>query len=152
MARLETSIEIAAPPAEVFAFFVPQRMAYWYGADMASELEVQGGAPDFRVAQKVRVTGKLGKKEVGHTAVVTQYDWPCALEWKFQDSYGVRGTERWELQPAGKDARRTVLHMRSEYELPGRLGRLVDWLLTRHAVARRNREYLARLQKLAERR
>ena len=32
------------------------------------------------------------------------------------------------------------------------LGRLIDWLLTRHALARRNRDYLERLARLAERR
>jgi hypothetical protein len=42
--------------------------------------------------------------------------------------------------------------MRSEYELPGSFGRAINWLITRHAVARRNRDYLARLKKFAERR
>ena len=71
MAQIETSVQIAAPAELVFAFFVPQRMPYWYGADMEACLEVQGGASDFAVAQKVRVTGHLGKREVSHTAVVT---------------------------------------------------------------------------------
>jgi hypothetical protein len=42
--------------------------------------------------------------------------------------------------------------MRSEYAMPGKIARTVDWLFTRHAVARRNGEYLARLKKYAERR
>lgn len=40
--------------------------------------------------------------------------------------------------------------MRSDYEMPGALGKLMDWLLTRRAVARRNRDYLLRLKRLSE--
>ncbi len=147
MARLEFTVEMAAPPDRVFAFFVPQRMPYWYGAEMESRFEVQGGATEFAVGLKVRITGRLGKKEVSHTAVVTRHEWGRLLEWRFLDAYGVRGLQRWELEPTPSGTR---VRLRDEYELPGRLGRLADWLLTRHAVARRDRSELARLKKLAE--
>jgi hypothetical protein len=149
MARIEQSIEIAAPPTEVFLFFVPQRMPYWYGAEMSAEFEVTGGEPEFRVAQKVRITGKLGQKEVGHTAVVTRFDLPRLLEWRFEDAYGVRGLERWEIESTASG---TGVKMVSKYEMPGRFGRFWDWLITRHAVKRRNGEYLERLRKYVERR
>jgi hypothetical protein len=148
MALIEQSIEIAAAPNDVFLFFVPQRMPYWYGSEMASEFEVSGGASDFAVSQKVRITGKLAKKEISHTAVITRYEWLRLLEWRFEDAYGVRGLERWQLEPSNSGTRVT---MRSEYQMPGKLCRAIDWLITRHAVARRNREYLARLRKFAER-
>ena len=147
MARLEFTVEMAAPPDRVFAFFVPQRMPYWYGAEMESRFEVQGGAAEFAVGLKVRITGRLGRKQVSHTAVVTRHEWGRLLEWRFQDAYGVRGLQRWELEPTPSGTR---VSLRDAYELPGRLGRLVDWLLTRHAVARRDRSELARLKKLAE--
>src|ERR1700724_4121075 len=99
MAQIETSVQIAAPAEIVFAFFVPQRMAYWYGAEMEAVIEVQGGASDFAVAQKVRVTGHLGKREVSHTAVVTAMRPARLFEWRFEDRYGVKGLERWELHP-----------------------------------------------------
>jgi hypothetical protein len=149
MAVIELIIEIAATPNDVFLFFVPQRMPYWYGSEMASEFEVSGGASDFAVSQKVRITGKLGKKEISHTAVITRYEWLRLLEWRFEDAYGVRGIERWHLAAS---ATGTLVSMRSEYEMPGRFGRAINWLITRHAVARRNREYLERLRKFAERR
>ena len=149
MALIDQSIEIAASPNDVFVFFVPQRMPYWYGSEMAGEFEVSGGAPDFAVSQKVRITGKIGKREISHTAVITRYEWLRLLEWRFEDAYGVRGLERWQLEPTSSG---THLTMRSEYQIPGRFGRAIDWLITRHAVARRNREYLAKLRKLAERR
>ena len=147
MARLEFTVEMAALPDRVFAFFVPQRMPYWYGAEMESRFEVQGGAAEFAVGLKVRITGRLGRKQVSHTAVVTRHEWGRLLEWRFQDAYGVRGLQRWELEPTPSGTR---VRLRDEYELPGRLGRLVDRLLTRHAVARRDRGDLARLKKLAE--
>jgi uncharacterized membrane protein len=158
MARIETTVRIAAPAQVVFAFFVPQRMPYWYGSDIEACLEVQGGAPDFAVSQKVRVTGNLGKREVSHTAVVTELRPLKVFEWRFEDRYGVKGLERWELEsvdPATADksgsARKfTIVRMRSEYSMPGFLSKAADWLITRHAVARRNEDYLARLKRYAE--
>ncbi len=147
MAKLEFTTEIAAPADRVFVFFVPQRMPYWYGAAMESQFEVQDGAAEFRVGLKVRITGRLRGKEVTLTAVITAYEWGKLLEWRFQDAYGVRGMQRWEIEPA---AARTRVRMRDQYELPSWLGRVFDRLLTRHAVARRDWEDLARLKKLAE--
>jgi uncharacterized membrane protein len=148
MADVASAIEIAAPANLVFAFFVPQRMPYWYGAEMESCFEVQDGAAEFAVGLKVRIRGRLGLREVAHTAVVTRYEWGRALEWRFQDAYGVRGLESWELETAGELTR---VRMRSRYDMPGRLAKLIDWLVTRHAVEHRNRDALARLQRLAER-
>ncbi len=154
MARIETSVQIAAPAEIVFAFFVPQRMPYWYGADMQACLEVQGGAPDFAVAQKVHIAGNLGKREVSHTAVVTALQQARLFEWRFSDRYGVKGLERWELEPVhsapGQSAAGTKVRMTSDYTMPGFLGKMMDWLMTRHAVARRNENYLARLKRYAE--
>lgn len=154
MARIETSVQIAASPELVFAFFVPQRMPYWYGADMQASLEVQGGAADFAVAQKVRVEGHLGGREVSHTAVVAALEPARAFEWRFRDRYGVEGTERWEFEriggPSGGNASKTVVRMTCDYKMPGLLGGVLDWLFTRHAVARRNQDYLTRLKRYAE--
>ena len=153
MARIETMVQIAAPPQLVFAFFVPQRMPYWYGADMQASLEVPGGAPDFAVAQKVRVSGHLGTREVSHTAVVTALQPAQLFEWRFRDRYGVEGLERWELERISTPkeiSARTMVRMRSDYTMPSFLGKAMDWLVTRHAVARRNQDYLARLKRYAE--
>ena len=154
MARVETFIEIAAPAEVVFAFFVPQRMPYWYGADMQATLEVQGGAPDFAVSQKVRVMGALGKREVSHTSVVTALEQQRVFEWRFSDRYGVKGIERWELERLARLSQdrlsKTRVRMLSDYTMPGLIGKAMDWLMTRHAVARRNRDYLQRLKRYAE--
>ena len=149
MAELELEIEIAAPPELVFAFFVPQRMPYWYSPEMQSCFEVQGGAAEFAAAQKLCIVGKIGKREVMLTAVVTRCEWGRLLEWRFQDAYGVQGLQSWELS---ETAHGTRVRMRDSYDLPGRLGRVVDWLFTRFAVAHRDRTNLARLKGLVERR
>jgi Polyketide cyclase / dehydrase and lipid transport len=149
MARLEFSQRINATAALVSAFFVPQRMPYWYGHEMKAEFEVLGGAADFAAGQKVRIRGRLGAREVTLTAVVTRYEFGRTLEWRFQDQYGVKGRQAWKIAPQGEA---TIVRMRDDYEMPGRFARIVDALLTRHAVSRRDRAWLARLARLAERR
>jgi uncharacterized protein YndB with AHSA1/START domain len=148
MADFTLSIEIAAPPKEIFVFFVPQRMPLWFGAEMDCTFEVQAGAADFASGQKVRINGKLGRREVTLTVVITAFQWERVLEWQFKDSYGVRGLQRWELQTVNG---KTLLTMRDSYEMPGALGRFLDRLFTRRAVAARDRRWLARLKRLAER-
>ena len=149
MANLEFVREFEVPTKEIFVFFVPQRMGLWYGAEMNSCFEVQGGASDFAAGQKVRITGRLGDREVALTVVITEYQWEHVFEWQFQDSYGVRGKQRWEVQPRGDTTRLTML---DQYEMPGRIGKVIDLLFTRHGVAARDRSWLDRLQRLAERR
>jgi len=149
MARLEFSVEIAAPLDRVFVFFVPQRMVYWYNAEMQVEFEVEDGASEFALGQKVRITGRIGRREVSLTAVVTCYEWLRAFEWRFHDAYGVKGLQSWQLKPLAES--RTRVTMRDTYELPGWFGHLWDALLMRHAVARRDRSSLARLKFLSER-
>ena len=148
MADLSLAVDIAAPGNLVFAFFVPQRMPYWYGAEMASCFEAQGGAAEFETGQKVRITGRVGSREVSLTTVITRYEWGRLLEWRFQDTYGVRGLQSWEFEAVSPGTR---VRMRDSYEMRGCLGKFTDWLVTRHAVARRDRDSLARLKRLAER-
>ncbi len=150
MARLEFSVEIAAPVKRVRAFFVPQRMPYWYGAEMAAEFEVQGGAADFAAGQKVRITGRVGRHEATLTAMITRCETGRLLEWRFHDAYGVRGLQAWEIEDRGA---RTQVRMREEYALPsdGWLARAWDALVMRRSVARRDRLHLTKLKTLAER-
>lgn len=148
MAKLAFEFVINAPVDRVAAFFVPQRMVYWYGPEVKAKLEVQGGASDFALGQIVRISGHIGGSNVELTAVITAFEPRCLLEWRFHDAYGIRGLQRWELTA---EADVTRLKMRDEYEPAGWLGRLFDSLFTRHAVARRDRAWLANLKKLAER-
>jgi hypothetical protein len=148
MARIELATQISTTPNEIFVFFVPQRMPLWYGAEMNTHFEVQSGAPDFAVGQKVRITGKLQSHDVALTVVITAYQWEHHLEWQFQDSYGVRGMQRWDLQPQGSA---TKLTMRDEYQMPTNLGKILDRFVTSRAVKLRDESWLARLKRFAER-
>jgi hypothetical protein len=148
MARIELIQEISTTPNEIFVFFVPQRMPLWYGAEMNAHFEVQSGAPDFAVGQKVRITGKLQQHDVALTVVITAYEWEHHLEWQFQDSYGVRGMQRWELLPM---AGATKLIMRDEYSMPTKLGKILDRLITNRAVKLRDQSWLDRVKRFAER-
>jgi hypothetical protein len=148
MARIELCTQISTTPNEIFVFFVPQRMPLWYGAEMNAHFEVQSGAPDFAVGQKVRITGKLQHHDVALTVVVTAYEWEHHLEWQFQDSYGVRGMQRWDLQLEGSA---TKLIMRDEYKMPTTAAKILDRLITSRAVKLRDRSWLTRLKRFAER-
>lgn len=148
MSDIQLISEIATTPNEIFVFFVPQRMPLWYGIEMGAHFEVQGGAADFAVAQKVRITGKLQRHDMALTAVITAYQWERLLEWQFQDSYGVRGMQRWELRGTG-DPTRVV--MRDKYEMPGIFGKIFDQLITRRAVRMRDQSWLDKLKRLSER-
>lgn len=148
MAVLSLERQIAAAPALVGAFFVPQRMPYWYGAEMQSSFEILGGASDFAVGQKIRIAGKLGAREIALTAVVTRFEIGRVLEWRFQDAYGVKGLQAWTIEPRGDG---TLVRMRDEYEMPGRIGRAWDFIFMRHAVRRRDQAWLRRLARLMER-
>jgi hypothetical protein len=153
MGKIELTQTIAASPRHVFAFFAPRRMPCWYGKEMDSCFELQDDAPDFGVSLKIRISGRIGSRNVSHTAVVTAFEPARLLEWRFQDAYGVRGRERWELESVSggsPGAEQTLIRFLSEYELPGPLGRLLDMLVTRRAVAWRARQHLRRLATLVE--
>lgn len=147
MRILSFATDIEAPLDRVFVFFVPQRMTLWYAPEMETHFEVQGGAADFATGQKVRITGQLGRREVSLTAVVTRYDWMRALEWRFTDAYGVRGRQLWLLEATASGTR---VQMREEYEVEGRLSRLLEGVLMKPAVNRRDLRMLQNLKRLAE--
>ncbi|HEV2388269.1 MAG TPA: SRPBCC family protein [Candidatus Acidoferrales bacterium] len=149
MARLELHVDIDGPPGLVGAYFLPHRMTYWYGRDMNCQFEVERGADEYRAGQKVRISGRVAGREVSLVVVVTAYQRSSVLEWRFRDSYGVSGRQSWEIEPRAEGSR---VRLRDEYELPGRIGRLWDSLVTRHAVRARDRRDLDRLKRLVEHR
>jgi len=149
MAELSFSMDIAAPPDRVAAFFVPQRMVYWYGRDIGVEFELLGGAADFALGQKVRITGKLGRRKISMTAVVTRFHPGQVLEWQFKDAHSVRGVQAWDIEPTADGG--THVQMRDIYSFPSRLGAFFDRIFMRHAVARRDRLWLGYLKQMAER-
>lgn len=147
MAKIAISMDIAAQTRMVGAFFLPQRMVYWFGEEMDCQFEVQRGASEFAPGLKVRISGRLARRELSLVAVVTEYQRARLLEWRFRDSYGVSGLQRWEIERVGTGSR---VHMHDEYELPGRIGKLWDRIFTQFAVRARDRRDLERLKGYAE--
>jgi hypothetical protein len=147
MAKIAISMDVAASAQLVGAFFLPQRMAYWFGEEMDCQFEVQRGSSEFAPGLKVRIAGRLARREVSLVAVVTQYQRARLLEWRFRDAYGVAGLQRWEIERVGPHSR---VHMRDEYELPGRFGKFWDRIFTQFAVRARDRRDLERLKRYAE--
>ncbi len=143
---------LSATPALVSAFFVPRRMPYWYGYEMKAEFEVLGGAADFAPGQKVRIIGKLGARDVALTAVVTRYEFGRALEWQFRRCLWRQGHAILGNRPGNQCVALNGSGHRAHarrYEMPGRLfAQFIDAIFTRHAVARRDRAWLARLTRL----
>jgi len=160
MGILHLNVEIAAPRDRVFVFFVPQRMPLWYAPEMETQFEVTGGEPDFRTGQKVRISGRLGGREVALVAVVQRYEWMHSLDWEFQDAYGVRGRQMWQVDDApgiGGPGKRPVpvptgtrVAMHEWYTFPGRMGRWLDPILMRPSIRARDKRMLAKLKMLAE--
>lgn len=148
MAKIRLSVEISAPTNLVGAFFVPQRMAYWYGCETDSLFEVQRGASEFQVGLKIRISGRLSKRDVSLVTVVTAYQPGRLLEWRFHDAYGVTGLQSWEIERVGAGAR---VHMRDEYEMPGRIGKFWDRCFMQYAVRMRDQRDLEQLKRYAER-
>lgn len=146
MGDVTLSIEIPAPPNEVFVFFIPQRMPLWYGTEMDAHFEVPGGASEFATGQKVRISGRLARYEMQLTSVITAYEWERLLEWRFRDSYGVKGMQRWELANAEK---KTRVVMRDVYEMPSRFGKILDRFFTVRGIRLRDQDWLNHLQRLA---
>jgi len=161
MGSVHLAVDIAAPRDRVFVFFVPQRMPLWYAPEMETQFELLGGESDFRAGQKVRISGRLGKREVSLVAVVQRYEWLRALEWDFQDAYGVRGRQIWQVEDAAGfggpgegpvpvlNITRVTMH--EWYTFPGRLGRWLDPVLMRPSIRARDRRILEKLKQLAER-
>src|SRR5579864_6659578 len=131
MANVELTEPIAVPPEHVFAFFVPQRMPNWYGAEMDSEFQVMGCVGEFAIGTRINISGRVGSKTVSQTALVTAFEYARLLEWRFEDAHGVRGRERWLLDRVpGPMGPGTVVTFTSDYELPGVIGRIMDYLVT----------------------
>lgn len=147
MAELTLVEEIAAPAKIVGAFFVPHRMGAWYGREVDLQFEVQGGAVEYCAGLTVRLTGRIAKREVTHTAVVTEFERGRVLEWRFHDPYGVRGSQRWEISEKGSTA---VVLMQDRYQMPGVFGGFWDSIVMRSAVIRRDRRELLQLKRLVE--
>ena len=62
--RIVLTRRVAVPPQDVFVFFVPQRMPYWYGPEMRASFETQGCGSEFRAGSTVRISATMAKQNL----------------------------------------------------------------------------------------
>jgi uncharacterized protein YndB with AHSA1/START domain len=126
MAAIVSSIEIARPPGEVFAYVAdPSRLAEWQQSVVSSRME--GGGPPS-VGSKAATTRRVGRAERTMTMEMTNIDPPRS--WAVRGIDGpVRGVVDGTVEPLDEGARSRVT---IELDFEGRgLGKLLVPLLVR---------------------
>lgn len=140
MTRVESSVEIAAPLEEVFAYASDWRTweQWWLGVfDFRPTTEATRGN-GARYAYKTRLAGVAIEVE---TEI---HDFVENVGWRGVGTRGVPHTTRWVFEPAGAGTRFTYV---LEYRLPvPLLGPLFDALLLRPAWQRCLDRSLANLE------
>lgn len=141
MARCDTTALIDAAPSRVWGLFRPDRINQWYGP----EVRVLSPGP-FGKGSKIKISGRSGAKTYGYEATVTEYVPNRGLTWEGEDN---RMRYRVAFLMTPKDGKSLIL-MRDEFYLKLLLGRLIEKLFMARRVAKTDRQFMARLQSLAE--
>ena len=143
MAPIESSIEIARLPEEVFAYVIdPSRLAEWQESVVSSSTEGTG-PPD--VGTRASVTRRIGPLERAMTAELAELSPPRS--WAVRGVDGpVRGNVRGTIEPLDDGARSRVT---IELELVGHgIGKLLVPLVVRSQA---RKEVPTNLRNLKER-
>jgi uncharacterized protein YndB with AHSA1/START domain len=143
LAPLSTSIEVARPPEEVFAYVTdPSRFAEWQANVVDGHME---GEPPHGVGQRCLTTRRIGFAERPVTSEITHLDAPRT--WGVRAIDGpVRATVDVAVEPL--DERRTA-RVRIELDFTGHgIGKLLVPLIVRRQA---KSEMPANLQRLKER-
>ena len=143
MAPIVSSIEIARPPEEVFAYVAdPSRLAEWQESVVSARAE--GGGP-LAVGSKVVTTRKIGRLERTMTMEMTKISPP--REWAVRGIDGpVRGVVNGTVEPLD-DGSRSRVTIELDFEGHG-LGKLLVPLVVRRQA---QKEMPRNLQNLRER-
>jgi uncharacterized protein YndB with AHSA1/START domain len=112
--RVETTIELPAPPEEVFQLVMdPLRLEEWVTAhDSVKNVPDGPLAEGSEFRQKLKVAGV----SFGVTWKVTELDEPQLAVWEGKGPAGSKARCRYELEP---DDGGTRFHYLNEFELPG---------------------------------
>ncbi|HVE46304.1 MAG TPA: SRPBCC family protein [Acidimicrobiales bacterium] len=131
MAPIVSSIEIARPPGEVFAYVVdPSRLAEWQDSVVSSHTE--GGGPPA-VGAKAVTTRRVGRAERKMTMEMTKVDPPRS--WAVRGIDGpVRGIVDGTVEPLD-DGTRSRVRIELDFEGHG-LGKLLVPLVVRRQAER----------------
>jgi uncharacterized protein YndB with AHSA1/START domain len=143
MLRIEDSVVIDKPPAEVFAVLTdPSRLAEWQKGTVDVRREKEG---PLSVGERFKeVHAAMGRK-LESTVEVAEYDAPRAFALKILDG-PVPLDGSWRLESDGNGSTRLQFVGEGEMKGPMRFG----GPLVRRAFARQFRAHHARLKKLVE--
>lgn len=112
--RVETEIDLPAPPEEVFQIVMdPGRLGEWV---TAHEEIVEAPEGPLSVGSTFRQKLKVAGISFGVTWEVMEMDEPRLVAWEGTGPAGSRATTRYELEPDGDGTR---FHYLNEFELPG---------------------------------
>jgi uncharacterized protein YndB with AHSA1/START domain len=142
MAPITTTIEIARPAEEVFAYVIdPRTMPEWQQGCVRGQLDT----PTTRVGSRCTTVRKIGGREREVTTEITEYDPP--RRWADRGNDGpIRGAVAVTVEPLadGSRSRLTI-----ELELTGHgIGKLLVPLIVRRQAAS---EMPANLERLKQR-
>jgi uncharacterized protein YndB with AHSA1/START domain len=143
VAPIVTSIEVARPPADVFAYVTdPSRLAEWQESLLSSRTE--GGGP-AAVGSRVVQTRRVGRAERTMTSEITEITPPRS--WAVRGVDGpVRAMVRGMVEPVD-DGERSRVTIELDFE-----GRGIGKLLVPLVVRRQTHEQMpANMQRLKER-
>jgi uncharacterized protein YndB with AHSA1/START domain len=150
MARIEASIEIAAPPAVVFRFCHDlDRWPEW--DERVVGVEPLTGKP-IRTGSLIRIdAGRSGQYRFTWDAEYTSYQYPSGSTLKVLDaapgSPFRSGTETWQFTKTAEGTRFTLIW---NYQPRGIIARITDALGRRAGTRRAIQHSLANLQALLE--
>lgn len=135
LSRIDVTLRINASPGRVWAQFLPERLARWYGP--AVQLLTPG---PLQKAAQLKVTGAGGP----YKAVVTDYTENRFLSWESDNPV------RRVAFTLGLKEGATLILLREEVYPRGLIGKLHDKLYLTSAISRQNRRALDQLKRLAE--
>lgn len=144
MAPVISSIEVARPPAEAFAYVIdPSTMSEWQQGCVSGHLD---GTP-AHVGSKCTTVRKIGGREREVTTEITEYDPPH--RWADRGTSGpIRAMVRVTVEPLADDSRSRVT---IELDFTGHgVGRLLVPLVVRRQAAREMPGNMQRLKQVLE--
>jgi uncharacterized protein YndB with AHSA1/START domain len=143
MAPIVTTVEVARPPDDVFAYVTnPSNLPKW----QASAISVQHDAP-VRVGSRPVITRKAGPRKMAMTVEVAELDPP--RRWVIRGVDGpVRGNVKGTIEPLD-DGQRSRITIELDFEGHG-IGKLLVPLVVKRQAAREMPENAKRLKEQLE--
>ncbi|WP_367320555.1 SRPBCC family protein [Streptomyces sp. HUAS ZL42] len=129
MSAIREVIDVDRSPEDVYAYVIdPSHLTEWQLSAVSAELLDEG---PLHTGSRVRVTRRVGRREIPMTSELTEYDPPHS--WSVRGIDGpVRGIFHGEIEPID-DGRRSRVTMELDFESHG-IGKILTPLVVRPQV------------------